>query len=656
MPFQDLNLETLLVLTNQILASFTLILSFSLLAFIVVYNRRSAIGRSFSGLLLCMCFTYAGDVALFQVSSWEAAVPWLKFQWIGIAFTPAAYLHFSDALLRTTNDFSRARRWAMASAYVLGAVFLYAATFTDLLLRDGVFMTGVTQFKAGPLFSLFTVYFYAVVLWGFFNTQRARNRCLTSATRRRMTYLMLSFAAPAFAVFPYMLVANQTTVLSPLFLLTVLLFFNVGIDLMIMFMAYSVAFFDAYAPDRVVKYVLATFLLRGPLVAALVILFILALPDQSTLLGLPRDVILMTAIVAIIVLAPIAATFLKPMVSRFVYRREIDEVNLLRELDSRLLTTTDLRQALENILNTLCELLRVQTGFIANISASGGPRLEASTGPATVIEAGLSNFEPSRFKVEDDNQPDQPGFVRHGDFWYIPLRTRARDAYLGLLGLELQADPLELTPKETQTIQTLVTQAEFVLEDRALQQRVFRALHGIVSDMERAQRVRSAVPYQDSPVEKLLDDGSPVDDADFPKMVHEALTHYWGGPKLSESPLLEMTVVQDAMEQHNGNAVKALRSVLAQALEDIRPTGERRMTTSEWLFYNILELKFIQGLKVRDVAQQLAMSESDLYRKQKIAIEAVAQALLEMENTERAAQVEDVQPSLTNGVERNGHV
>jgi hypothetical protein len=34
---------------------------------------------------------------------------------------------------------------------------------------------------------------------------------------------------------------------------------------------------------------------------------------------------------------------------------------------------------------------------------------------------------------------------------------------------------------------------------------------------------------------------------------------------------------------------------------------------------------------VRDVAMRLAMSEADLYRKQRVAIEAVAQAITNME-------------------------
>jgi hypothetical protein len=48
--------------------------------------------------------------------------------------------------------------------------------------------------------------------------------------------------------------------------------------------------------------------------------------------------------------------------------------------------------------------------------------------------------------------------------------------------------------------------------------------------------------------------------------------------------------------------------------------------------YNILEMKFMEGRKVREVALRLAMSEADLYRKQKVAIEAVANAIMEMEN------------------------
>jgi hypothetical protein len=55
-------------------------------------------------------------------------------------------------------------------------------------------------------------------------------------------------------------------------------------------------------------------------------------------------------------------------------------------------------------------------------------------------------------------------------------------------------------------------------------------------------------------------------------------------------------------------------------------------------------MRFIQGRKVRDVAMRLAMSESDLYRKQRIAIESVAAIIGEMERA--AAEDEESDETL----------
>jgi hypothetical protein len=133
-------------------------------------------------------------------------------------------------------------------------------------------------------------------------------------------------------------------------------------------------------------------------------------------------------------------------------------------------------------------------------------------------------------------------------------------------------------------------------------------------------------------------DSDLVHDPDFNSMVRDALTHYWGGPKLTTSPLLDLQVVQEATDEQDGNPTKALRQVLTRAVEQQKPEGERSMTTAEWILYNILELKFIQGQKVRDVARRLAMSESDLYRKQRVAIENVARTISTMEEEAVASQ------------------
>jgi hypothetical protein len=127
----------------------------------------------------------------------------------------------------------------------------------------------------------------------------------------------------------------------------------------------------------------------------------------------------------------------------------------------------------------------------------------------------------------------------------------------------------------------------------------------------------------------LLSDEIPPE-TDLANWVKDALTHYWGGPKLTNSPLMGLRVVHNLAQENEGNTPNALRALLRKAVDHVKPEGERRFTT-EWILYNILEMKFIEGRKVREVATRLAMSEADLYRKQRVAVEAVARAIIEME-------------------------
>ncbi|MGQ9792452.1 MAG: histidine kinase N-terminal 7TM domain-containing protein [Anaerolineae bacterium] len=626
-----INLISLLSSLNRAISIAIVILSFSLLIYILTYNLRSSVARSFSALIACVCITYTGDAALFATTSLESALPWLRLQWIGIAFTPAAYLHFSDSLLRTTNSLSALRRWTVRGGYLVGFILVPLAFWTSLLVYDGIHSPGLTQFRAGPLFWLFSAYFFATVIWGAYNTVQARRRCLTHTSRRRMTYLAVSFAAPALGVFPYLLIASTpSTLLSQAAFFTVLLVGNLGIAAMIAVMAYSVAYFGVLTPDRVVKHNLIHFLLRGPLLATAVIFVFLAMPKMAYILNLPREAILVAAVAFVIVTGQLIINLAKPIIDRVVFHRDREEVVWIQELDRRLLTTTDLQQALENILAALCELLRVHTGFIANLGARSGPRLETYYGSQETIESALRTVKVDALVAATRDGRSKDIFVRQDGFWFALLRTQSRDAILGLLALEA-SERTELSEHEQEIATTLIAQAERVLEDRALQHNVFNVLRRIIPELEQVQRLRGTARYTGSPGLETLPLSNPIHSPEFTQMVREALNHYWGGPQLAHSPLLGLRVVQESLAQHQGNPVRALRAVLGQAIANLRPDGERQMTTAEWLLYNILELKFIQGLRVRDVAQRLAMSESDFYRKQRIAIEEVARALKAME-------------------------
>jgi hypothetical protein len=121
----------------------------------------------------------------------------------------------------------------------------------------------------------------------------------------------------------------------------------------------------------------------------------------------------------------------------------------------------------------------------------------------------------------------------------------------------------------------------------------------------------------------------------FNQLVKDALKHYWGGPGLAESPLLGLRTVRFAV-QETGSPTKALQSVLRRAIEGLRPDEELEPTAQEWVLYNILQMSFLRGLSRKEIAHKLAMSESDFYRKQRVAVEEVARQLALMEEHERA--------------------
>lgn len=155
----------------------------------------------------------------------------------------------------------------------------------------------------------------------------------------------------------------------------------------------------------------------------------------------------------------------------------------------------------------------------------------------------------------------------------------------------------------------VVDRAALALEDRQLQQRVFRSLADLQPQVEMIQRMRAAGRYDTRA--GLLTEPLPHE-SDLANWVKDALTHYWGGPKFSNNPLTKLQVVQELADAEDGNVSNALRTLLRRAVDQVKPRGDCKFTT-EWILFNILEMKFIEGRKVRDVAARLAMSEADLY-------------------------------------------
>jgi hypothetical protein len=619
-----------LISVNQIITAGNAITAFALLLYSLTFNLRERSARSFALLMGCVSIVYFGDVLASTAQSDVELTTWLRLEWVGISFVPAAYLHFSDALLAATGRPSRGRRRAVILiSYAIGILVLWLATQTNLIVGDLAKSASAGYLIPGQLFYLYSLFLIIILAFSGFNYWRTYKRGLTRTSRRRLRYLMVGSVGPILATYPFLMIGGGVAEAFPLLLWGSLVIITTGVAFMLVLMAYSVAYSGVSYPDRVVKSRLFQWILRGPVVVSTVLAVTVWMNRLATRFNMENSRLIPLGMVVTLLLLQYFITLIRQPIERWLfYGRDREDVVRLQLLEDRLLTTGDLRQFLESVLNAICDITDSLSAFIAVIGEDG-LELEVSVGPEYPLHEAK---ELTPFLLADKKREirNLGSIFIWEDYWLIPLLANDSEKKIsGILGIHARADEPDYNEDEANSVQSLAAQATMALSDRQLQREVFSVVDRLVPQIEEIQRMRAAARYIGSeaftePLEALSSE------ADIVQLVRAALSHYWGGPRLTKSPLLQLRVVRQALDEHGDNPVNALRAILRMGIDRVRPEGERRFT-AEWMLYNILEMKFLEGRKVRDVAMRLAMSEADLYRKQRVAIEAVARAISEME-------------------------
>jgi len=621
---------------NEILTAGIAITAFSLFLYALSFNLRDRVARSFAIILLCVVVVFTTEALQSPTMPAWGNELLLHLQWIGIIFLPPAYLHLSDALLVTAGRPSRGRRrLAVRLIYLVSCGFL-------ILLGLGILVGGlVSEADPAPYLQrtiwteVFTLYYIGIIAWAGYNFIRAYSRMLTRSGRRRMLYLMAGATAPALGSYPYLLFGSGVAARFPLAFWTGAVLINLLVAGLVILMAYAVAFFGVSWPDRVVKSRLFKWLLRGPVTASLALAVMTIVRRAGLLLeGQPYSAFVPLSVVVTVLLFEHAITLFSPLWEKFLFfGRDRAELQLLQNIEERLLTRSDLQQFLETVLAALRDHLQSPCAFVAALDGEE-LSLNVVAGNRAILES--EKLDEALQAINKNGESGRHEFV-WGGFWILPLHQRKvtgdvdeQPPLLGLLGIARRVDQ-PMDKEQRDAVWLMADRAALALEDRQLQQRVFRSLEDLQPQIDMLQRMRAAGRY-DTNVSMMTEPLLPQEE-DLADWVKDALTHYWGGPKLTSSPLMKLHIVQMLAEDHEGNTANALRALLRRAVDQIKPEGDRRFT-SEWILYNILEMKFIEGRKVREVAGRLAMSEADLYRKQRVAVEAVARAILDMEQNE----------------------
>lgn len=623
-----MNLLIVLKTINQLLAAGISITAFSLLLYALTFNLKDKVARSFAFIMACVVLVFVGESVASVVSSPRWIERWYQIQWIGIIFLPSAYVLLSDAVLATTGRPSRGRRTKLVKAtFVISGAFLVTIPFSLLLgplVTDNVVAPHLERTNLTWIFSAFYI---LSMIWSWINFQRAYHRTGTSTGRRRMGYLIGGALAPALGSYPYLLFGSAFASVHPYVFWIVAVLSNILVSGLIIIMAYAVAFFGVPWPDRVVKRRLIKWVMRGPVTASTV----LALTTLSRRAGEPIAFFAPVVMAGTFLLMQYMITMFSPIWERwFLFGEGKNNLTLLQNLEERLFTRDDLKQFLKSVLAAICDRLQVNRAFAASFSTKGLDFL-VSVGDQVDLEGQELSQKIFEVAITEDWIGEFELFS-WGEFWVIPLFSEAvPDNLLGLVGVEVPTGDFHEDQKEA--FQILIHRAYQALEDRNKQQQVFSSIEDLTPHMNRIQQLRAAARYDGTSVLTATNDLT-LDEGTLTEWVRDALSDYWGGPDLSDSPLLQLEIVQNALEEHEGISVRAVRSILREAIDKIRPEGTRRFTL-DWVLYNILEMKFLKGQKVRDVAKRLAMSEANLYRKQKIAIEVVAKTILEMEKQAR---------------------
>jgi hypothetical protein len=619
---------------NELLTAGIAITAFSMLLYVLSFNLNDRVTRSFAIVLISVSIVFVSETLASVSSNPELMFFFLQLQWVGIIILPSAYLHLSDALLETTGRPSRGRRRNLVYlAYVLSGLFLvalFAGWLVGPVLSEG---SPAPHFARMPLTWVFSLCYVVAMAFSGLNFWRAYLRTVTKTSRRRMAYFMVGALAPALGSYPFLLfgagVANQ----YPLLFWSVVVISNAAVSVMLVLMAYSIAFFGVSWPDRVIKRRLAKWLMRGPVTASVVLALTTIIRRVGLQFGAEYNALIPFVMVASILILEHLITLSAPVWERLLFRGvEGSDVRLLQTLEERTLTTTDLQQFLESLLAAICDRLQVNHAFAASfttegldlfVSIGGENRLDLETMSADLVEV-----------VAENNLKDE--WFSWGEYRLMPLFDREDNQVnlLGLLGF-LQGTHQSFDEEQESALAILSQRASLAFSDRYRALQAFNSLQALTPQIDMIQQLRAAARFDSAEVLKAPGPESLVlEDGRLTKWVKDALTHYWGGPKLTGNPLMSFKVVERAAETIEDNQTNALRAVLRQAIEQTRPEGERRFT-AEWIIYNILEMKFMEGHKVREIATRLAISEADLYRKQRVAIETVAKVIYDMEQQAR---------------------
>jgi hypothetical protein len=326
-------------------------------------------------------------------------------------------------------------------------------------------------------------------------------------------------------------------------------------------------------------------------------------------LGLPLEMI--AVVVGLAILTHSFYDLVREFLERLRTRREGAFRKQLRQLESA--GENALRDRLQEGLDLLCQSLNAPSGLVG--IRSGDEFLVTATRHSVPLE---SRIPADQVSCEDISQPGD-GHLRHLA-WIAPsFDGHTQIAFVGIgkpkARLNYSTSDLELLAEVADQIGTIVS-----LNNLRPQQT--DQIRQLVAES------RANVTELNSIAGEMIDAITAHPDAEFIKIVEEALRHWHDYIALGQSPLAEWAKVDGGSHVERG---KQLQQLLNDAIESLRPAEKRpgEPLPRVWYNYAVLHDAYVEGVQNREIMARLYISEGTFNRTRRNALRGLARLLVE---------------------------
>lgn len=612
------NLLTLTSIVNFLALAISLWLGF----YIVTRSPRRQVSWLAALTLWSMTSLFFNNLLHLNLAPEETLPLWLTSFRGTIVPAPAFWLHLTIFFL--PPKVSKWQRYLVATAYLAAAFLLIAGGATNQLLSR-VTEAGrelASSRQAGALYPYFVGFTLITLAFALGNLTYGwlRARGEPAISRQAATLWAATLLGSAGAA--YLAISIEQGLPTPT--LPGELSLGVGVSLL----GYAVARYDALIEGRVMRPDFLYSLLGTVVVTTFFLIFTSALYFHYRL---PFAVIILVTVLAII--SHSLYDGIRSFLDRLFYGRRYRALRTnLRLLAQEAGTHRELPEQLQAILVALCHSLGVPKGLIAmkkgetlRVEAALPPKLKGQTlKPLPTLEVTTLTSE-----VADE-------FL--GMSLLVPLLRGGEEVGVLLLG---ERATRAYSPEELDMLDDLSIQIGTIIQERHLQEEDIQKIEALVNDFRdrerELQRRLQALLVEGRPSEVL----EGVTEKEFVALVEDGLRRLFDYSYLGEHKLAHLSMVAREIQPREAPIThldrgKALKEVLLQALDKLRPPGSQpEPPTLEWHPFLVLHDAYLLGEPNREIMGKLYISEGTFNRTRRRAIRALAKALLEMEQEAR---------------------